>query len=362
MAEREADLLAARRDLRQLTAQVKRNEEKLRKSQERELRLLNAPDLKTLFNELGPGLRSSYSLNTASVVLADPDHDIRHLLHAAGTPADSIDGLMLVEDFSGLAPQYLTLKKPWLGAYLASDHARILPGLGPQGSVAMIPLRQRNHLVGSLNFGSDDLHRFKRELASDILAHLGVIAAFAIENGVNRARLLRSGFTDVLTGWHNRRYLIERLGEELARARREASQLACLMLDIDHFKRVNDTWGHAAGDTVLTELANRIQGQVRQSDVAARYGGEEFVILLPGTDTVSAKRLAERILRAIAADPVELDSGESISTTASIGIAAVDPAREDGDPEATGAALLARADTALYRAKAGGRNRVEVES
>ncbi len=360
MAYREADLRAARRELRRLTAQVKRNEEKLKKSQERELRLLNAPDLETLFTELGPGLAQSYSLRTASVVLTDAEHDIRHLLHAAGTPADGIDGLMLVESLAGLAPQYLTLNRPWLGVYHGSDHAEILPGLGSEGSVAMIPLKQRDRLVGSLNFGSADPNRFRRELASDILAHLGVIAAFAIENGVNRARLLRSGFTDVLTGWHNRRYLVERLREELARARRDGTHLACLMLDVDHFKRVNDTWGHAAGDAVLIELARRVEGEVRQSDVAARYGGEEFVVLMPGTEARSAAPLAERIRCAIAASPVELGDGESVLTTASIGIASVDPSRTDSELEPIGKRLLAEADAALYRAKSAGRDRVEV--
>jgi diguanylate cyclase (GGDEF)-like protein len=360
VAYREADLRAARRDLRRLTAEVKRNEEKLKKSQERELRLLNAPDLETLFTELGPGLAQGYSLRTSTVVLVDPEHEVRHLLHAAGTPADSIDGLMLVRDLAGLAPQYLTLNRPWLGPYHAGDHARLLPQLGSEGSVAMIPLRSRDRLVGSLNFGSTDPERFTRALASDILGHLGVIAAFAIENSVNRARLLKSGFTDVLTGWHNRRYLVERLREELARAGRDGTHLACLMLDIDHFKRVNDTWGHAAGDTVLTELARRIEGEVRQSDVAARYGGEEFVVLMPGTDTASAAPLAERIRSAIAASPVELSSGDSVTTTASIGIASVEPLRVDTELDALGESLLAEADGALYRAKAAGRDRVEV--
>src|SRR5690606_12847583 len=113
-------------------------------------------------------------------------------------------------------------------------------------------------------------------------------------NVVNRARLLRSGFTDVLTGWHNRRYLQVRLAEELARARRDESTLVCLMLDLDHFKQINDTWGHGAGDEVLREVAQRVESQVRDSDVAARYGGEEFVILLPHTDVAAGRLLAER--------------------------------------------------------------------
>lgn len=361
VADLEAELSTARDELKRLTAAVKRNEAKLRKSQARELRLLNAPDLRSLFTELGAGLRESYGLTLATVVICDPDHDIRHLLRAGGTLANDIPGLLLVESLAGLAPQYVALRRPWLGAFQACDHQMILPGLVAPGSVAMIPLRHRGNLMGSLNFGSDDPHRFTRELASDFLEHLGVIASFCIENSINRARLKRSGFTDVLTGWHNRRYLMVRLLEELARARRDATRLTCLMLDIDHFKRVNDTWGHAAGDAVLTELAQRIDGQVRKSDVAARYGGEEFVVLMPATDTDAAMRLAERIRQSIAATPVELPGGGSVTMTTSIGIAAAEPGRSDVDLKTAGDALLARADVALYRAKSAGRDRIEVD-
>lgn len=355
------ELDAVRGELRRLKAEVARNEEKMQKSQARELRILNAPDLAALFRELGAGLRESYALDTTSVVLADPDHDVRHLLLASGEPADSIDGLDLVDSLTGLAPQYVALQKPWLGPFAACDHQILLPRQLAPGSVAVIPLRRRGHLIGSINFGSDDRTRFTRDLASDFLAHLGVTASFAIENAVNRARLLRSGFTDVLTGWHNRRYLAVRLREEMARARRETSRLVCLMLDIDHFKFVNDTYGHASGDAVLTEIAQRIDAEVRESDVAARFGGEEFVVLLPDTDTLAAEKLAERIREAIAESPVMLPNGDTVNVTTSIGIASAAPHDNDTDLKTEGDALLARADVALYRAKSNGRDRVEVE-
>jgi diguanylate cyclase (GGDEF)-like protein len=173
-------------------------------------------------------------------------------------------------------------------------------------SIAMIPLRCRDELIGSINLASADADRYTAHHASDFLAHLGVIASLCIENAVNRARLRRSGFTDVLTGWHNRRYLQTRMKEELARACRDGSGLVCLMLDIDHFKSVNDNWGHAAGDSVLRELAQRIDTEVRASDVAARFGGEEFVILLPNTSSAAGQHLAERIRKAVAGAPVVL--------------------------------------------------------
>jgi two-component system cell cycle response regulator len=134
------------------------------------------------------------------------------------------------------------------------------------------------------------------------------------------------------------------------------------MLDVDHFKQVNDTWGHAAGDVVLQELAQRIESQVRASDVAARYGGEEFVVLLPGTDVDAAARLAERIRTEIAASPMSLPNGEEVTVTASIGIAEVSPGPDDKDLKTLGDSLIARADVALYAAKSAGRDQVVVEA
>jgi diguanylate cyclase (GGDEF)-like protein len=122
------------------------------------------------------------------------------------------------------------------------------------------------------------------------------------------------------------------------------------------------SWGHAAGDAVLRELAMRIESQVRASDVAARYGGEEFVVLLPGTNVGSAAKLAERIRKEIAESAIALPNGESVTITASIGIAEVSPGPEDNDLKTLGDSLIARADVALYAAKSAGRDRVEVEA
>lgn len=356
-----SQLEAMARQLEGLTAEVASNESKMRRTQQRELRLLQADDLETLLKEMLGGLRASYDLQQVSVVLCDPDHDMRHLLLAAGAPAEDFNGLLMVESLTGMAPQYVALRRPWLGAFAACDHQLLFPRCAGLASVAMIPLMHRGKLIGSINLGSGDGARFTREHAADFLAHLGIIASFCIENAVNRARLLRSGFTDVLTGWHNRRYLQVRLNEELARARRDGSHLVCLMLDVDHFKRVNDNWGHAAGDAVLQELANRIDVQVRASDVAARFGGEEFVILLPNTDNASGVRLAERVRQAISAAEYKLPCGDKVLMTASIGIAGIIPAPETKDLKTVGDSLIARADVALYAAKSGGRDRVVVE-
>lgn len=356
-----ARLEAAEQALADLKAEVVRNDAKMHRTQQRELRLLHSEDLQTLLHELIDGLRHNHDLQQVTVVLCDPDHDIRHLLLAAGTPAESFDGLLMVESLTGLAPQYVTLRRPWLGPFAACDHQLVLPQSKGLGSVAMIPLTHRRRLIGSLNLGSADRKRFTREHSADFLAHLGVIASYCIDNTINRARLLRSGFTDVLTGWHNRRYLQVRLHEEIARARRDQTPIACLMLDVDHFKTVNDTFGHAAGDTVLRELANRIDAQIRTSDVAARYGGEEFVMLLPNTPIGDAVKLAERIRAAVSSVPYDLPGGRQREITASIGIAGMVPDIDDDDTRALGESLIAHADVALYRAKSDGRDRVAVD-
>ena len=358
--ELEAKLAVAEARLEALTAQARRNDEKLRCAQRRELQLLQARDLDSLLQEMTDGLRDSFELQSVSVVLRDPGHDIRHLLLESDT--DRNPNLIFVDTLLGLAPQYIALRRPWLGPFAACDHGMIVAAPRDLATIAMIPLRCRDELIGSINLGSADVNRYTANHASDFLARLGVIASFCIENAVNRARLRRSGFTDVLTGWHNRRYLQARMKEELARACREDSRLVCMMLDVDHFKRVNDTFGHAAGDSVLRELAQRIDAEVRASDVAARFGGEEFVILLPSTTSTDGRYLAERIRSAVAAAPFGLPEGGDVTVTVSIGIAEFAPGAGDTDLKSLGEALVARADVALYEAKAAGRDRVVVEA
>ena len=227
-------------------------------------------------------------------------------------------------------------------------------------SAALIPLPRKDHATGALCLGSSEATRFTRHHATDFLAHLGAVAAVCVENAVNRARLLRAGITDFLTGWHNRRYLQQRLKEELARAQRRAGTIACLMIDIDKFKSVNDGYGHLAGDKLLKEVAQRVDTQIRSMDTAARFGGDELAILLPEASAIEAARLAERIREVIAAQPFALTGEIKRHLTVSVGVASVSPGRHETDLKPVAERLLADADAALYRAKALGRNRVQL--
>lgn len=163
--------------------------------------------------------------------------------------------------------------------------------------------------------------------------------------------------TDVLTGVRNRRYLETRLQDEFAHASRHQRPLCLLMLDIDHFKHINDTHGHPVGDIVLRALAADLMREVRAEDVVVRYGGEEFLIVSRELTEEQGREFGERLRAHVEATPVALPGGTQIPMTISVGIASLRKGL-DSDP----AALIARADAALYKAKQGGRNRVEWDS
>jgi diguanylate cyclase (GGDEF)-like protein len=167
--------------------------------------------------------------------------------------------------------------------------------------------------------------------------------------------IYRLTIVDGLTEIHNQRYLLEFLDRELARSIRHDRPLCLLMIDIDRFKAVNDTYGHLCGDFVLRELSHRIKGQVRREDLFARYGGEEFALVLVETRLTEAVEVAERVRAAAAAHPFQFE-GEQFPLTVSVGIAE----SLGGETGLTTTDLIRRADEKLYKAKAGGRDRVEV--
>jgi diguanylate cyclase (GGDEF)-like protein len=359
MDKDDREIIALRRRISVLTEEARKNEDAWQRSQRREMELLEADSLGTLFERLTDGLRASYRLASVTLALADPDHEIRHLLPVQGQPPPQYNGILFVDAVNALSPQVAALRRPWLGKFEISSHGALFPGESGLRSVALLPLTRQERVIGSLNLGSEHGRRFTASHATDFLHHLAVIAAFCLENAVNRARLIRSGLTDVLTGWHNRRYLQTRLNEEVARSQRDKTPLTCLMIDVDHFKKINDRHGHIAGDEVLRRLAQCIDAKVRDSDVSARFGGEEFVILLPATTIEAGRLLAERIRGAVSAASFELPGLKAqLPVTVSIGVAEYRPGPDDDDLKVIGERLIALADLALYEAKAGGRNAV----
>ncbi len=207
-------------------------------------------------------------------------------------------------------------------------------------------------LVVGLRAGADDyLRKPFDEAELEARLRVGIRILTLQEELVQAREAMRHQAThDGLTGLANRASLMDSLKIEVAQLARRGGSLSVAMIDLDHFKRINDTLGHAAGDAVLVQTTQRVANSVRPYDRFGRVGGEEFVILLPGCDLQGAAAVAERVRAAIAAEPVILETGP-IDVTASIGVATItDPAQAES--------LLPRADEAMYKAKHGGRNRV----
>lgn len=188
-------------------------------------------------------------------------------------------------------------------------------------------------------------------VGEELLENLDVHLTLAVINSRNYT----GAITDGLTLLKNKRYGLIRLEEAVSAAKRYRSGLGLLMCDIDHFKRVNDSYGHQAGDAVLREVSRRIAACVRKADILTRYGGEEFMLILPQTDSDPLLPIGDKIRQAVSATPVDIGAaGVLLPLTISVGVASF---RADSDSDET---LIARADAALYRAKEGGRNRVEL--
>jgi diguanylate cyclase (GGDEF)-like protein len=242
-----------------------------------------------------------------------------------------------------------------------------IPGL-ETGSEADIPIRVEDDLVGVLVIERAKPYAFSQE-------DLNVFTAAANQAGLalGRARLLHStrqqlaeiellqaqlreqAIRDALTGLFNRRYMQETLPRELARARRDNSPLSIMIMDLDHFKRVNDTHGHRAGDHLLQALAELLKRHTRAGDIVCRYGGEEFVIIMPGAELSNCQQRGEQLRADVAALHVRY-SGKDLNVTISIGIAAYPLHGKSGEE------ILIMADRALYQAKQLGRNRIVVYS
>jgi len=210
-----------------------------------------------------------------------------------------------------------------------------------------VPLKAGRVSFGSLMLFGDEFDEDARMNA----VSLGAQAVIALDNARLHRIVERQARIDGLTALANRRACEDQLAVELARVGRFGGPLAVVITDLDDFKKVNDRFGHPAGDVVLCEFARTLEDAIRDVDLAARWGGEEFVLVLPGTDAEGAVHVAERIRRALESRLVLSDDGEPIPVTASFGVAAF--------PDAPSAeALLAAADGALYQAKRAGKNQV----
>ncbi len=219
-------------------------------------------------------------------------------------------------------------------------------------SIMIVPLVVSGDLVGVMGAQCDDNDTAFTPDDFTLFTSIGAQVSVAIENARLYARMEQLAITDGLTEIYNRRYFFTLAEKEIARALRYHTPLSVIMVDIDHFKRVNDTYGHAVGDVVLKDVAQIIKHQLRQVDVVGRYGGEEFIMALPETRKKDALILANRVLTIIATQEFKTHNA-SIFISASMGVSEVEGSQD------TLEAVLERADQALYAAKQAGRNQVK---
>jgi two-component system cell cycle response regulator len=360
-AELAAENQSLRARLAYLIDQAERNHAIMMRHQAFDLEIVGAASFPELIGTIFRTLPVISDLDAVTLTLVDVDDDIRTVMEKLGVDFADFPDLVFVPDVSALAFDFEPgqAPKPQLGMFDAQKHARQFPRPGARlQSVGVVPLLRNKRLIGSLNLGSADPTRFSPSLGTDFVEHMASIIAICLENVISNEMLKYMGLTDALTGVFNRRYVDRRLLEEISRARRQSYPVSFMYIDIDHFKRVNDTVGHGGGDEVLREVANRIKAELRLSDALARFGGEEFVVLLIDADLESAAYVAERIRAGIAASMIALSHGVKVSITASVGVSSLAQVPADGKPEEQAAQLIEQADEALYQAKEAGRNRV----
>lgn len=348
-----ADLAAAAIDRAELLEETRRRAEQLRTLHQAGRALTADLRLEVVLQTLVESAQHLTGARYASLTVLDADGNVDQFYTAGLTEAER-QRIGDPPQGRGLLGILLSGGAPLRIADLASDpRATGFPSHHPVMKTFLgVPLVARGKLVGAL-FLSDKVngHPFTQE-DENLVVGLAADAAIAIENAQLFGEVQQLAITDELTGLYNRRHFFELAEREFDRARRYGRPLATIMLDVDHFKQVNDTYGHAVGDQVLRALAKRCRENVRDVDLLARYGGEEFIVLLPESTLEGAYEVAQRLCGCVAEVPLESGRG-SLTVTISVGVAAI--TQDCVDLET----LLNRADAALYAAKRSGRNRVE---
>ena len=348
--------------LSNLIKKAKYNQLTQEKFYELELYFLQSTSLLTLFSRLLNELSEKLELELVEMCLVDTNNEIQQL-------TQDIYGELEFENLTYLKSQASleTIYQSKFEIILSQEQSFIqqLFKFSPKKvySVAMLPLVRENKVIGSIHFGSHNKQRFVPGLATCFLQHLGSIIAICIENAITQEQFKLLSLVDLLTRTKNRRYFIQSLTKEIARASRSGEALSCLFLDLDHFKLVNDTHGHLTGDRALQSVATTIMPLLRQSDVLARFGGEEFTIMLPTTNQSHACEIAERIRSEISQISIVDDHDQAFSITVSIGVSTWQPKPSDNlTLEEAQNYLISQADKGVYLAKEKGRNCVQVAS
>ena len=324
-----------------------------------EFQLLDCKSLSELLDKLLVDAKKHFELTDVSIVLYDPDYSITSLIeHLDLQDYDKRLQLRFSREFFTNLYQHSPSVR--LGELDVLAATRLFPKAEKIGSAVLMPLMRQQRQIGSLHFGSHSPTRYSADKATSFMWHLASVVAVCLENCVALEQLQRQGMEDILTQVHNRRSFELEFSKELERADRQQTPLSCLFVDIDHFKQINDSYGHPAGDRCLRQVAQQISNELRKTDLLARYGGEEFVALLPHCPNQEAHVIAERVRLAIANNPLKLDETETIPLTVSVGLTTWQPDQDSHKQlNEFGEKILAAADRAMYAAKRSGRNQVQ---
>lgn len=334
------------------------NETILRQFQSMELHLMRSESLPELIQVLLDQSKEHFDLDLVTLNLLDPDSEIQRLLQQSeADPTKSFPNLSFSLTEEKIRSFFNDSLSPQLSQYDPLIHAALFPH-SPLliKSVALLLLQHDKRIIGCLSLADTRADRFSKNTATDFLQHLSEVISVCIDMTILRDKLRNIGLEDGLTGINNRRFFDQRLPEEISRSQRHQKPLSCLFIDVDHFKNINDTYGHANGDLILKQVANTIRQTLRVTDVVGRYGGEEFTALLTETEETQALEVAERIRQRIESHPPEFP-GQTTPITVSIGVSGLRfPLDHTKSIAEVGASLIATADDALYQAKQAGRN------
>lgn len=347
-----------KRTLHVLISKAERNQGILQTFQAIELQLLSCQRLSELLDMLLVSLRQEFRLDAANLILFDPEATARELVEDMLTEQQRPQ-LRFSNEYQPLRELYGQHPRPRLLNPDAVTRDFTFPDNPRIKSCALLPLIRQNVIIGSLHLGSHDAQRYTDQVATDYIGHMAMIIAVCIENCINQETLHRLSIIDMLTKVNNRRSFDRELLKELSRASRNRTPLSCLFVDLDHFKRINDSYGHQTGDQVLRRVAQAIKKVLRKTDLIARYGGEEFALLLPACDHQRALHIGDKIRQQIKLMRFHTDNGEEFRATLSIGVSTCLPDSFD-ESRLMGQAhqLVASADSGVYRAKEHGRDTV----